>query len=560
MNVVKGAFALFTGLFALMAGVIIVGADTCDVRYTESFIDRGRTCSVTIHEYVSNNGDALVLVDGNAIGAEGLLPDGAKPVSGVGFCCMKIADFDFSQSDVSGDISASRCAELSPRLIDLLEELQILPAHDPGNRYQVDEITDLVDTANTLSVSSVSELTARFGVRLPDTDEEGMTKAAGLEAGIYLFAEAGSPEGSIPCDPFCLALPETNISEMSIGNKKYDPGQIWLYDISVYPKSRSVSVQKSIVVPEKNEKGEIVGEMHARSRAACIGETVKFSVTADVPKLSAGTRNRLYVIEDMIDPGLIYAGDIRLTLGESADTAALLTLNSDYKLDTKAGSDVIRIVFTKKGLARLGEIERESHVYVNYSAKLDKNAVIADPGNMNSAALLYGTDHSGDIRAVSAPVTVFTYMLTVKKTFAPTQEHFGDVKFSLSDGKEKKYFVKESDGVYHSACRDDEIDQTMLIAPNDSTGILVLKGLANGTYILTEEETIPDYSLLGESIELTIKNRNLSVDVENRKSIDLVHTGGTGILPVIGGAALMIIVGCLIILRSQGGSQKIGKR
>ena len=99
----------------------------------------------------------------------------------------------------------------------------------------------------------------------------------------------------------------------------------------------------------------------------------------------------------------------------------------------------------------------------------------------------------------------------------------------------------------------------MLIAPNDSTGILVLKGLANGTYILTEEETIPDYSLLGESIELTVKNRNLSVDVENRKSIDLVHTGGMGILPVIGGAALMIIVGCLIILRARGGSQKIGK-
>ena len=554
MNVVKGAFALFAGLFALIAGVIIVGADTHDVRYTESIIDRSRTCSVTIHEYVSNNGDALVLADGNAIGAEGLLPDGAKPVSGVGFCCMKIADFDFSQSDVSGAISASLCAELSPRLIDLLEELQILPAHDPGNRYQVCEITDLIDTANTLSASSVSELTARFGDRLPDTDEDGMTKAAGLKAGIYLFAETSSFEGSIPCDPFCIALPETNISEMSIGNKKYDPGQIWLYDISAYPKSRSVSVQKSIAAPEKNEKGEIVGEIHARSRTACIGETVKFSVTADVPKLSDGTRNRLYVIEDMIDPGLIYAGDIRLALGESADTAALLTLNSDYKLDTKAKSDVIRIVFTKKGLARLGEIDRESHVYVNYSARLDKNAVIENPGNMNSAALLYGTDHSGDIRVVSAPVTVFTYMLTLKKTFSPTQEHFGDVKFSLSDGKEKKYFVKESDGVYHTACCDDEIDQTMIIAPNDSTGILVLKGLANGTYILTEEETIPDYSLLGESIELTVKNRNLSVDVENRKSIDLVHTGGMGILPVIGGAALMIIVGCLIILRAQGGS------
>ena len=560
MHVVKGAFALFAGLYVLTAGISTVGAENNEVRFTKGFIDQSRTCSLSIHEYVSNNGDAAVRADGSVIEAEGLLPDGAVPVSDAGFCCMKIADPDFSLSDGSGIAGPARFTGLSPKLKDLLSELNINSSANLDKSCDINEISELIKAANAVSVSSVSELAARFGVRLPDTDEEGIATVNDLSQGIYLVAETKIPDGHIPCDPFCIALPETNISEMSIGNKKYDPGQIWLYDISVYPKSRSVSVQKSIAAPEKNEKGEIVGEMHARSRTACIGETVKFSVTADVPKLSDGTRNRLYVIEDMIDPGLIYAGDIRLALGESADTAALLTLNSDYKLDTKAGSDVIRIVFTKKGLARLGEIERESHVYVNYSARLDKNAVIADPGNMNSAALLYGTDHSGDIRAVSAPVTVFTYMLTLKKTFSPTQEHFGDVKFSLSDGKEKKYFVKESDGVYHTACCDGEIDQTMLIAPNDSTGILVLKGLANGTYILTEEETIPDYSLLGESIELTVKNRNLSVDVENRKSIDLVHTGGMGILPVIGGAALMIIVGCLIILRSQGGSQKIGKR
>ncbi len=550
MQLVRGAFALFSSLFVLTAGIFSAEADNSDVRFTDSLIDHTRTCSLTIHEYASNNGDAVVRVDGNAVESDGLLPDGAVPVSGVGFCFMKIAEPDFSQTDAYGNIGPARFTGLSPKLRDLLSELKVLSSANLDKSCQETDITDLIGSANTVSASAVSEFIARYGTRLADTDEEGITMAEGLTQGLYLVAETKSPEGLLPCDPFCIALPRTNISEMSIGNNHYNPGELWLYDISVYPKSRSVTVQKAIVADEKNEKGEVIGEKKERSVTACIGDTVKFAIVADVPKLSDGTRHRLYVIEDEMDPGLSFTGDVRLALGENADTATSLTINSDYKLDTSSKSAAIRITFTKTGLARLSQMERESHVYVYYSARLDKNAVIADRGNVNSARLLYGTDHSDDIEVTSAPATVFTYMLTLKKTFSPVRDQFGDVRFSLSDGSEKMHFVKESDGSYHTSCADEENDQTTLVAPNDSTGILVLKGLANGTYILTEEETIPDYSLLGESIEITIRNRNMSVDVENKKSIDLVHTGGGGLVPIIFGAALMISVGSWIIFRT----------
>ena len=549
MQAVKGTFALFAGLFALTAGALSVRADTGHVRYTEGPVDHSKTCTVTIYEYVSNNGDASVFIDGNAVGTEGLLPDGAVPVSEVGFNYMKIADL-YSQEIVSGNIYPARFTGLAPQVSGLLTDLKVLSASDIKKVYQPDEIMDLINAANAVSASSVSELVAKFGVRLTDTDEEGKTKAEELAQGLYLFAETKSPEGCIPCDSFCVILPQTNISVMSIGDKKFDPGEIWLYDISVYPKSRSVSLQKAIVMAEKNEKGEIIGEKYENSVTACIGDSIRFAITADVPKVPEGTRNRQYVIEDMIEPGLAYAGDISLTLGERADTVVPLAKNSDYKLDISEPSSM-KIIFTKKGLARLNDIEKESHVYVNYSALLDQNASIAEPGNSNAAFLLYGTDHSDDIKVVSGPVTVFTYMLTVKKTFSPVHDHFGDVRFSLRDGKEKMHFVKESDGVYHTARDDEEYDQTAFPAPNDSTGVLVLKGLANGTYTLTEEETIPDYSLLGESIEVIIRNRNLSLDVQNRKSIDLVHTGGKGLISVIFSAAVMIAAGLWIVLRTS---------
>ena len=549
MQAVKGTFALFAGLFALTAGALSVRAETGHVRYTEGPVDHSKTCTVTIYEYVSNNGDASAFIDGNAVETEGLLPDGAVPVSEVGFSYMKIADLS-SQESVSGNICPARFTGLAPQVTGLLTDLKVLSASDIKKVYQPDEIMDLINAANAVSASSVSELVAKFGVRLTDTDEEGKTKAEELAQGLYLFAETKSPEGCIPCDSFCVILPQTNISVMSIGDKKFDPGEIWLYDISVYPKSRSVSLQKAIVMAEKNEKGEIIGEKYENSVTACIGDSIRFAITADVPKVPEGTRNRQYVIEDMIEPGLAYAGDISLTLGERADTVVPLAKNSDYKLDISEPSSM-KIIFTKKGLARLNDIGKESHVYVNYSALLDQNASIAEPGNSNAAFLLYGTDHSDDIKVVSGPVTVFTYMLTVKKTFSPVHDHFGDVRFSLRDGKEKMHFVKESDGVYHTARDDEEYDQTAFPAPNDSTGVLVLKGLANGTYTLTEEETIPDYSLLGESIEVIIRNRNLSLDVQNRKSIDLVHTGGKGLISVIFSAAVMIAAGLWIVLRTS---------
>jgi hypothetical protein len=45
----------------------------------------------------------------------------------------------------------------------------------------------------------------------------------------------------------------------------------------------------------------------------------------------------------------------------------------------------------------------------------------------------------------------------------------------------------------------------------------------------------------------------MSYDVENRKSIDLVHTGGKGLMSVLGSAAIMIIVGLWIIFRALCG-------
>lgn len=544
MKLAKRAFALFAGLFVFMHGAAVIMADDTGVRFTEGTIDPGRTCSVTIKEYVSNNGDASIMVNGNIIGAEDLLPDGARPVSDAHFCYMKVADFDTGDHIVTGDVNACMFSNLTPRLLDLLYDLNVLPAGESIDYIDGVGIDALVQKANAVSESAVRNLVRTLGKRIPSTDDNGVTQAGGLSPGFYLFAEVSSPDGYVPGSPFCLNLPQTNMSEITVSDHVYAPGQIWLYDLTVFPKNRSVSIDKKIVLHIRNEDGE-TEEQYVNSSSACIGDTITYEITADVPTIPKSVKNRIYQICDTMDAGLRRAGKISVSIGEDRASAKELTNGADYTVKTVEGTGELLIVLTDKGLVRLNRLTASSHIYVRYDAVLEKDAVIAAPGNTNAATLTYGTNRTDDTNVSSCPVTVYTYMLNLKKTFTPEKDHFGKVKFSVKKEEEKLCFVQESDGIFHVA-RPDEENAVPLASPNDTTGILHIKGLADGRYILTEEETIPEYSLLGESIEVLIRGRNVALDVENKKSIDLVHTGGAGLFLTIPAAAVMILVGTWI--------------
>ena len=554
MRKAKRALALFAGLFVFMSSAAAIAADDSGMRFTEGTIDPGMTCSVTIKEYVSNNGDASLAIDGNIIGAEGLLPDGAKPVCDAEFYYMKIADLDAREHGVHGNAD-NMYSGLSPRFLDLMEDLRILSEGEIADCTSATEIDALVQKAAVISEGKVRSLVRTYGQRIPATDDNGITKTEGLSPGLYLCAETKCPDGYVPGSPFCLALPQTNISEMTVGSTTYGPGQIWLYDLTVFPKNRSVSIDKKIVLKCKDENEETAGEQYAGSCSACIGDTITYEITSDVPKLSKGVKNRFYNICDTMDDGLSLSGEISVSLGDDRASGRELTNGSDYKVTTAGNPGSLQITLTERGLARLDRVHTLSHIYVRYDAVLEKNAVIADPGNKNIAVLTYGTDRSEDTQVSSGPVPVYTYMLNVKKTFTPEKDHFGKVRFSIKKDKGKMLFAQESDGIYHVACPDEENTVT-LISPNDTTGLLHIKGLADGTYILTEEETIPGYSLLGESVELLIRGRNITVDVENKKSIDLLHTGGEGLLLSSLASCALVAVGAWITFSERKSRKK----
>ena len=554
MSKAKRALALFAGLFVFMSSAAAIAADDSGMRFTEGTIDSGMTCSVTIKEYVSNNGDASLAIDGNIIGAEGLLPDGAKPVCDAELCYMKIADLDAGAHGGHGNAD-SMYSGLSPRFLDLMKDMLVLSEGEIADCTSATEIDALVQKAAAISESKVRSLVRTYGKRIPATDDNGITKAEGLSPGLYLCAETNCPDGYVPGSPFCLALPQTNISEMTVGSTTYGPGQIWLYDLTVFPKNRSVSIDKKIVLKSKDENGETAGEQYAGSCSACIGDTITYEITSDVPILSKGVKNRFYNICDTMDDGFSLSGEISVSIGEDRASGKKLTNGSDYKVKAAGNPGSFQITLTERGLARLDRLHTLSHIYVRYDAVLDKNAVIADPGNKNTAVLTYGTDRSDDTQVSSGPVAVYTYMLNVKKTFTPEKSHFGKVRFSIKKDKGKMLFAQESDGIYHVACPDEENTVT-LISPNDTTGLLQIKGLADGTYILTEEETIPEYSLLGESVELLIRGRNITVDVENKKSIDLVHTGGEGLFLSTLASCMLVMVGAWMTFSERNSRKK----
>ncbi len=544
MKVTKRALALFAGLFVLAASAVSVRAEEGSVKFTKGIIDPARTCSVTIRNYVSNNGEAASSVDGNAAPTPELLPDGAVPMNDVGFSYMKLSDLVLAHNDKAAQLV---CTNIAEPFLDLARE--IIPWSISQETCDLDTFSDVFNRANALSEPSVRLLASRHGEQMRLTDEDGVTSVAGLSTGLYLFAEIKSPEGVVPGSPFLVILPQPNIMEMQIEDTTFAPGEIWLYDVTVYPKSRSVSIDK-VIVPDDDGSRK---DQYTNNTTACIGDTVSFLITSDIPKLPSDTRNRKYIISDELSKGLSFIGPVSISLGETESTAEALTEKSNFKVNLARSDsgETLLVTFTKKGLARLGRVESASHVYMRYSAMLNPDADIEDSGNTNIAQLTYGTDRSDDLYLTSPPVSVHTYQLNLKKIFTPAEEHFGKVKFSVSNDKGKLYFVKESDGIYHVSCPDEESSETTAISPNDISGLLTIKGLANDTYKITEEETLPDYSLFAEPIIVTIKNRNMRIEVENKKAIDLVHTGGAGLAGILAGAAALISAGILVIVYAK---------
>ena len=395
--------------------------------------------------------------------------------------------------------------------------------------YQTDVLIQALSTAliaNSTMVKNAMEqyIAAVGGTAMPLTDSFGKTKAENLALGLYLIVETKVPENVVSTtDPFLISLPMTSVN----GTNATDGGSRWIYDVTVYPKNQTGDPTLEKTLREsKSDTGKT--DAYAHTGTASGGDIVEYQIVSTLPTItSESTYLTTYTFVDTLSKGLSYAkGDVVLEFTDSActDSVAKWT-EADGKFSVAYNSvetgETMTIAMTQTGLT---EINTSKAVYsaadmvnsgysdltlrITYAAKLDSDnsVVYGDDGNPNQVNLTWKRTSTDYYDMLADDCHLYTYGIDLTKKFSDGNGDFANVEFVLNNETDN-YYVKaalnESEGVYYvTAHVADEADATHFIPV--SSGKVVVKGLEDDTYRISEVRTDNGYTLLKEDIEVVI--------------------------------------------------------
>ncbi len=138
-------------------------------------------------------------------------------------------------------------------------------------------------------------------------------------------------------------------------------------------------------------------------------------------------------------------------------------------------------------------VDGSSKVYVNYKARLDPTKVSANmlgKGQKNTVTLTYSNnphDNNGTGTTVDHPAYDYTYGIDVKKVGSDeAKPPLANVEFTLQEVGTGKFIKKDGTTVSN------ETEDGAILKTN-STGMIEVFGLDEGTYILKEKTPAPGY-------------------------------------------------------------------
>ena len=246
--------------------------------------------------------------------------------------------------------------------------------------------------------------------------------------------------------------------------------------------------------------------------------------------------------------------------------------------------------------AGLSEINKSESVYtdsvkrgysdctmrITYAATLTADAQMGDKDNPNDVVLTWKRTNTTYFDTLEDCCHVYTYGIDVLKQFSDNGGKVQNVKFLLHNDTDDVYVIAEQkDGVYYAKGFAAKKADATTFVPN-AQGHVVVKGLEDDTYSLTETATDKGYILLKEAVKIviatkengaceqcgaklltatgTVNGKDISMTegnaivpltVINNPGFDLPKTGGYGTwMFTIGGVALLGAA-AFIVIRSR---------
>lgn len=303
-------------------------------------------------------------------------------------------------------------------------------------------------------------------------------------------------------------------------------------------------------VREKNEATVIVKNVEdtKKQNVAEIGTYVKFTIQITVKDKAPVN----YKLVDEMTEGLTFVKNetypLTVTVNENTLDAA------NYKVTETTEPRGFTLTFNNNAEGNASILKTGDVVTVTYYAQINEKAVVADEANVNKAKVEYGTNSHTEYDTTE---TYVWKMNIVKYTMEQTtgsdqakEKKLAGATFQLSRdeaGTEVIKLIKVNDTTYRLALPT-ETDTAVDTITTGNSGALVINGLADGTYYLTETKAPRGYNLLREPVNVTIGHKDANgkltetsfvadqtetdtsgvVKVENNAGAELPSTGGIG--------------------------------
>lgn len=348
----------------------------------------------------------------------------------------------------------------------------------------------------------------------------------------------------------------------------------------------AVVYDKNVTVPKWDDNGgkTVISDdgQNLKTDTITYGQEVEFNLTIDTQNYAkVGTefkQIKQYIINDDLGNGAfeLVADSIHVTVN-GVDTGI------------KASSFPFSIDWAEqKDGAWVSKYNSGDSLVVSYNATLKRADQYVATANENTATFSWTYTNNGGGTSEESKATIYTYALTINKV-DPTGKPLANAKFKVyKAGSTAPIAVRDmGNGVYEY-----DKDSTVTEVTSPANGIIVIKGISDGTYSFEETEAPYGYNkiaTIADTVEIvegatdystkvtfsykkdengqetteTVESGNTSVptkgiSVVNQTGTELPSTGGIGttIFYVVGS---LLIIGAGIVLVARKRMDKVSR-
>lgn len=293
------------------------------------------------------------------------------------------------------------------------------------------------------------------------------------------------------------------------------------------------------------------------------GQEVPFTITATFPSYDKDAKDKAFQITD--EPTGMKVTEVTVKVGKDTLTAGdykLVSVKDDGSDDKEitlpaAENQKVRVRFSPTYIG--GE-----NKHAGQTVTVEVKAQITDADTFVNKASSDKGNNVPEEKGKLGSITINKYDENYGKENV-TSKRLAGAEFSIAQDKNKIKFVhvedKDGKSIYKKATeeeiKDDSIVKVTNIVAKD--GIVVAKGLDDGTYDIVEEKAPAGYSVVNVP-SARIENGDapaITVNVSDTKLGQLPHTGGMGtyLFTIIGVVVMAGAAGAFFISRRKGSEE-----